>query len=113
LAGKRWRIDFTVREADVPAEEARGISFGDEVSASDVYGFFNRCRDAVVTLVSGERPKSENDNIEETKKKLVAEFVRQKTNAQATWRRKHYQPDQPDLVDSNNSDVWPIPARGK
>jgi hypothetical protein len=46
----RFRIDFTVREIDVPADDARGISFGDEVSAEQIVDFFNRCRDASRTL---------------------------------------------------------------
>jgi len=46
----RFRIDFTVREIDVPADDARGITFGDDVSAEQIVDFFNRCRDAARTL---------------------------------------------------------------
>lgn len=47
---KRFRIDFTVRELDVPAEDARGISFGDDVPVEQIVDFFDRCRDAARTL---------------------------------------------------------------
>lgn len=69
---KRFRIDFTVRELDVPPEEARGVAFGDEVAVGDVFGFFNRCRDAVVTLFSGKRPADMHDP-EDGKQKMMAE----------------------------------------
>jgi hypothetical protein len=57
---KRWRVDFTVREADAPAEEARGVSFGEEVTTDELFGFFNRCRDSIVTLFTGRRPASDS-----------------------------------------------------
>ena len=47
----RVRIDFTVRELDVPEERARGVSFGDEVDAGRLRDFFDRCRDAVAALL--------------------------------------------------------------
>lgn len=56
----RWRIDFSVREAGVPEDEARGIKFGDEVELSKVHDFFDRCRDAVAVLL-GARPGSPAD----------------------------------------------------
>lgn len=53
----RFRIDFRIQELDCPPEESRGVSFGDEVDTDHMFDFFNRCRDAVVTLFTGKRPK--------------------------------------------------------
>ena len=47
---KRFRIDFSIREVDVPAEEARGVKFGEEVSLDQVYYLFNRWRDEINAL---------------------------------------------------------------
>jgi hypothetical protein len=59
---KRFRIDFSIREADVPPEDARGIRFGDEVDADKIFDFFNRCRDAALMLFNGgKRPPTENE----------------------------------------------------
>jgi hypothetical protein len=51
----RWRIDFAVRELGVPEEEARGIKFGDDVELEDIMDFFDRCRNAVRTLLGTKR----------------------------------------------------------
>lgn len=54
---KRFRIDFTVRELDVPLEDARGITFGDDVPVEQITDFFNKCRDVARTLfVPGPAP---------------------------------------------------------
>jgi hypothetical protein len=73
---RRFRIDFTIREVDCPPEDARGITFGDDVDVNSIFDFFNRCRDAAVTLFNGPRPKDLDTEwnelsreIEETKKK--------------------------------------------
>lgn len=77
---KRFRIDFSIRETDCPPEEAQGIRFGDEVDAKDLFDFFNRCRDAALTLFNGgKRPKSEYDE-------LKAEAEKAKKIAIATQR---------------------------
>lgn len=52
----RFRIDFSVNELDAPENEQRRIVFGEEVTAEDIFDFFNRCRDGVVTLLTGKRP---------------------------------------------------------
>ena len=59
----KWRIDFSVREAGVPEEDARGIRFGDEVELDQVYGFFDRCRDAVRALLNAGKPNHKPVNI--------------------------------------------------
>jgi hypothetical protein len=70
---KRFRIDFTIRELDCPPEEARGITFGDEVDSKSIFDFFNRCRDAAVTLFNGTRPRVAEDELAEVKRQLEAE----------------------------------------
>jgi len=70
---KRFRIDFTIRELDCPPEEARGITFGDDVDAKSIFDFFNRCRDAAITLFNGTRPRVAEDELAEVKRQLEIE----------------------------------------
>ncbi|SRR5579885_1781771 len=74
----RLRIDFSVRETDVPPEDARGIRFGDEIDAKQVFEFFNKCRDAVMTIFGQKVPK---DRFEDDRKQLEAEIERLKREA--------------------------------
>ena len=69
----RLRIDFRIQELDVPAETARGITFGDEVDASSLVDFFDRCRDAARLLFHG--PKAHNVDLE--KEKQLARLKKQ------------------------------------
>lgn len=47
---RRFRIDFSIRELDVPEEQARGARFGDDVELAHMSDFFNKRRDAVHSL---------------------------------------------------------------
>lgn len=47
---KKFRIDFTVRELDTPEDQARGITFGDDVPVEQIVDFFDKCRDVARTL---------------------------------------------------------------
>jgi hypothetical protein len=60
--GKRVRIDFVVRELDAEggAEQAKGVSFGDEVDAADIADFFDRARDGTDIIFNGKRKKRSN-----------------------------------------------------
>lgn len=57
----RFRIDFTVKELDVPDDRARGITFGDEVDGSAVAAFFDRCRDAFAVLFTNTATHQKKD----------------------------------------------------
>lgn len=74
----RWRIDFAVRELDVPEEQARGIKFGDDCELDDVIDFFERCRDAVRTLLGTRR----RDTVEELRAQMAEE--KKKADARAS-----------------------------
>lgn len=70
---KRFRIDFTCQELDCPPEEAQGIKFGDEVAVSDIFEFFNKCRDAAMTLFNSalpKKPKGEDPEVTKLKAEL-------------------------------------------
>ncbi len=67
---KRFRIDFSIRETDVPPEDAQGIRFGDEVDVNGIFDFFNKCRDAAMTLFNSVRPKNDPE-IDKLKAALV------------------------------------------
>ena len=74
---KRFRIDFVVRELDVPDDQSRGISFGDDVPLDGIFDFFNRCRDAVSALFVAPPNKTrpnivDGDRAREALKKLNA-----------------------------------------
>lgn len=58
---KRVRVDFVVREIDIDGgpEQARGVSFGEDIDVDELYEFFNRCRDGANLIFSGKRPKDE------------------------------------------------------
>jgi len=51
---KRFRIDFSIRELDVPEDQAEGVRFGDEVPLTQMFQFFDRCRDAMRALYEPE-----------------------------------------------------------
>jgi len=61
---KRFRIDFSVREVDVPEDQAQGIRLGQEVDAVQMKDFFNRCRDAAVTLFNAAQPEPANAQVQ-------------------------------------------------
>lgn len=78
---KRFRIDFTIRELDCSPKDAQSITFGDEVDSTDIFDFFNRCRDGVVTLFDSTLPKKSllltkwdelSNEVDELKKKAKA-----------------------------------------
>lgn len=71
----KLRIDFSIRETDVPPEDARGIRFGDEIDAKQLFDFFNKCRDAVLTIFGQKVPK---DRFEDDRKQLEAEIEKLK-----------------------------------
>ena len=85
----KLRIDFTVRESDVPPEDARGLRWGDEIEVKQIFDFFNKCRDAVLTVFGQRVPK---DQFKEERERLEAEIVRLK-NELLTERRKPLRPD--------------------
>jgi len=69
----RFRIDFSIRELDIPEDQARGIRFGDDVEVSGIMDFFDRCRDAARTLFLPSPNKaffSNKDNVEGLMKEL-------------------------------------------
>ena len=72
----KLRIDFSVRETDVPPEDARGVRFGDDIDSRQVFDFFNKCRDAVMTLFGQKVPK---DAFDGERQQLQAEIDRLKT----------------------------------
>lgn len=78
----RWRIDFVVQELDVPPEDARGIKFGDAVEVEEVMDFFDRCRDAVRTLLGTKRRQT----LDELRQQLAEE--KKKAEAQEQERRR-------------------------
>jgi len=69
----KLRIDFRVQETECPPEEARGVSFGDEVDVKSIFDFFNRCRDAVLTLFNQPVAK---DPFADERKRLEAEIAK-------------------------------------
>ena len=89
---KRFRIDFAVREADVPPEDAKGISFGDEVPIEGLFDFFNRCRDAALVLFTGRSPAVQ---VDKEKEHMQAEIDRLKATIDLE-RLKHRQAMAPD-----------------
>jgi hypothetical protein len=78
---KRFRIDFSIRETDCPPEDAQGIRFGDDVDVKDIFEFFNKCRDAAMTLFNSALPKKPAEDPEVTK--LRGELARLQLELQA------------------------------
>jgi len=106
---KRFRVDFSIRETDVAeGDEPLGIRFGDEIDIKDIFDFFNRCRDAAVTLFNGRSPKDERA---ELTKKLEAEVekLRIKTAKQRMAMGAAAKPEQID----DPRDLMQIWSRGE
>lgn len=98
----RFRIDFRIQELDCPPEESRGVSFGDDVDTDHLFDFFNRCRDAVVTLFTGKRPKADEvDPIAAIKK--VVEMEKRKPAFGQSPVPLHHDPLIPGLGEMWNS----------
>lgn len=78
----KLRIDFSVREADCPPEEARGVRFGDDIDVNQIFDFFNKCRDAILTLFNQRVPKDqfkdERDRLEARIKELESELMKER-----------------------------------
>ena len=77
----KLHIDFSIRETDVPEEEARGVRFGEDIDAKQVFDFFNKCRDAVMTLFGQRVPKDrfeyEREELEKKINKLKDDLLKQ------------------------------------
>jgi|SRR5579863_8421931 len=69
----KLRIDFSVREADVPPEDARGVRFGDDIDVKQIFDFFNKCRDAILTLFNQRVPV---DPFADERQRLEAEIAK-------------------------------------
>lgn len=94
---KRFRIDFSIQETGCPPEEAQGIRFGDEVDADKIFDFFNRCRDAALTLFhGGKRPR---EHAEEEFEQLKKEAERLKRKAMMTGQAQMGVAQRPKQVD--------------
>jgi hypothetical protein len=77
---KRFRIDFSIRETDCPPEDAQGIRFGDDVDVKDIFEFFNKCRDAAMTLFNSALPKKPAEDPELTKLKARIALLEMKNS---------------------------------
>lgn len=69
----RFRIDFSIRELDVPEETARGIRFGDDVDIDAIAEFFNKHRDLARTLFQSVQKPRSSDVVQQDILRLLEE----------------------------------------